>query len=1092
MSRHFASPLLKKQALDALLETMADGLDGHDNYDELGGHGLPNGGDGDGRKPYLPENKGTEFGHALDVVIPSKDLAQAPDPTDATFFKESDPASPEFEMSASGVRRITAKGTSPEWEAIQAVLINLGYKWFGRVSDGTEMWGKAGQAIVYNPATQTWIHRVGSKVDLEGTLDDLEQKITAYDQPAPKTSAFKACVACECGDCLRHKFANEPWCGGCDKLKKNCTCEGCTCPENKKAGDLVSYGFGQPLGGTDNPTGGNDDEDADEDQNAGLGGMDMTGALDAMPLTAALGKIAAIRSVAWYAKSARPTEQKIQLLQKQLNLTPEQIELCIAADPSPQQKDFVATIAKWFAKKLIQLPADTANLKQQLEQFQALKKSPKFTGNKDIQQYNPTSLKETVEQNQEAVSKKEQERQNVTKGASIIVQDGNLTIYRVTDSKALMQLSGGTSWCTAHSNHAGFYLKKGPSYVFFKDGSAFAQLHPSSNQLMNRADICMVEEIEDSGDNGKTVARFVSDPTALRGLQLLAQKAPDVATWVKENATDPETLVEILGKKTQEEAEAGTERRDMAVQHAIVKGQPLDPGDEAYLPKRVPLALLMRYGLKFHAGAPWKPLEKAVLDGKEGNELTDYALEFIKGRWPAGEVKLLKRAFGAQKGEQWTQKAAMMRLLDYAVRVVKGRWPELEAKFHLAAPTTTNGWGSVQYAMHVLKQAWRDVPGLEQLNGKIWEEELIKASPRDLNEYAKTFFPMDMWTEFQDKYEAELGLSPDDFKPDHDLYIVRRWSNLRDCIRSIGAGQADNAMDYALEGADEPENVDIPADWEMIEQVVSKLSYKAMKRIGESLQSEQPTMISRWQEKHNIQQVDFTDQQQLESILTEMARYAPEVSVMKNLREAFRKNSETNYKEQMVSDLSYEITEGMYERLSNSDNIYTELRYGPDFGSWNHDWRQGPVYEVLDRDGAVRCMSDEYIKDISDGQLELWLDEPDMSDRGNDNEDEAYELMDRWYTEGTPQQDNPDQMKLQFASALLKKKALVTMHQTPTMLPPRTDIRRHIDQQEQDAINADVREGLQEATPNTMKPRVNQINPNINPLGIAAAANKRV
>src|SRR5271166_6308237 len=743
MSRAYVSPLLTKKALDAMLDELAEvGLGGGSRQDLM-----------DQRKKSptrlpgeynAPEEKGTEFQTNNPIVIPAKDLHQAPDPANAEFFKEGDPEmqpvsvemndheffkeAPEFEMSASGVRRVFALGQyeSPEWEQIQTFVTSKGYRWLGRVSDGTELWGKGTERLTYSPITKTWQHKTNNVVDQEGTLTDLEQKIAA------KTSAFKACVACECGDCLRHKFANEPWCDGCDKLKKNCTCEGCQCPENKKAGDLVSYGFGQPLGGTDNPTGGNDDEDADEDQNAGLGGMDMTGALDAMPLTAALGKIAAIRSVAWYAKSARPTEQKIQLLQKQLNLTPEQIELCIAADPSPQQKDFVATIAKWFAKKLIQLPGDTANIKQQLEQFQALKKSPKFTGNKDIQQYNPESLKETVEQNQEAVSKKEQERQNVTKGASIIVQDGNLTIYRVTDSKALMQLSGGTSWCTAHSNHAGFYLKKGPSYVFFKDGSAFAQLHPSSNQLMNRADICMVEEIDDAGG---TVARFVSDPTAARGLKLLAHKAPDVATWVKENATDPETLVEILGKKTQEEAEAGTERRDMAVQHAIAKGQPLDPGDEAYLPKRVPLALLMRYGIKFHAGAPWKPLEKAVLDGKEGNELTDYALEFIKGRWPAGEVRLMQRAFGA-KGESWSKKASMMRLLDYAVRVVKGRWPELEAKFHQAAPTTTNGWGSAQYAMHVLKQAWRDVPGLEQLNGKIWEEELIKASPRDLNEYA--------------------------------------------------------------------------------------------------------------------------------------------------------------------------------------------------------------------------------------------------------------------------------------------------------------------------------------------------------------------
>src|SRR5271156_3452172 len=76
------SPLLKKRALDALLESMTT-----DDYDELGGH--QRGG------PELPEQKGTEFtstqpaGEA--VVIPAKDLAKAPDPANAEFFKESQP-----------------------------------------------------------------------------------------------------------------------------------------------------------------------------------------------------------------------------------------------------------------------------------------------------------------------------------------------------------------------------------------------------------------------------------------------------------------------------------------------------------------------------------------------------------------------------------------------------------------------------------------------------------------------------------------------------------------------------------------------------------------------------------------------------------------------------------------------------------------------------------------------------------------------------------------------------------------------------------------------------------------------------------------
>ena len=434
----------------------------------------------------------------------------------------------------------------------------------------------------------------------------------------------------------------------------------------KEAVTIMTYGMGQPIGGTES---GNPDPDDSEDvENAE---MNMTSSLEEE-----LSKIASTDDTGWWAKSARPTEQKIQLLQKQLGLTPEQIELCIQADPSPQQKDFVASLGKWLAKGLIKLPEDAAKLKQQLDLFDKLKKSPKFTGNKDIQTYTPETLFETVEANQEAVSKKEKTRQTVTKGSEIIVKDGNLTIYKVTEPGALMQLSGGTNWCTAHANHSTRYLKSGPSYVFFKDNSAFAQLHPSSDQLMNRQDVCMVQEI----DTGDTVAKFVDDPTALRGLQLLSAKEPNVAEWVKANATDQETLIKVLGIAMEKEKGKGTERRDMAAQYAITKGEPLDPQEEEMLPKRVPLKLLMRYGLKFHAGAPWEPLAKAILAGKDREgEITDYANEFLKARWPQGEKKLLQKAFKS-KDERYTQSQAMAQAIDYAIRAIKGRWPN--SKLH--------------------------------------------------------------------------------------------------------------------------------------------------------------------------------------------------------------------------------------------------------------------------------------------------------------------------------------------------------------------------------------------------------------------------
>ena len=67
MNRQPKSPLLRKKALDALLEEMTT-----DDYQSLGGHGNDR-----GNKPYAsPEDKGTEAYslHTEPVTIPPKDI----------------------------------------------------------------------------------------------------------------------------------------------------------------------------------------------------------------------------------------------------------------------------------------------------------------------------------------------------------------------------------------------------------------------------------------------------------------------------------------------------------------------------------------------------------------------------------------------------------------------------------------------------------------------------------------------------------------------------------------------------------------------------------------------------------------------------------------------------------------------------------------------------------------------------------------------------------------------------------------------------------------------------------------------------------
>src|SRR5271170_4529968 len=745
MMRRFLSSLLRpKKALDSLLDTMADGLD-HDNYDELGAHRRG--------EPWLPEGKGTEPESTQDagehVIIPAADLYQAPDPADAEFFKESEPVNPleemqeheffkeapEFEMTSKGIRRIGSptKDHSPEWDTIQGILLKKGYNWLGRVSDGTEMWGNATERLVYDPATRTWEHRVANKVDNSGSIEELDSKLSnpppapepepePEKQPeakpaAPKTSALKSCVACECGDCIEHdaqyktasrifyhvtQTAKVPkikqqgiiplqssnWVKGksderygegeiyaCDNLRDavrlgakmdwdfnhemgsgkisiiafeagnakwevdendpiqqmqnkghwmklvghvkptqitkvvpininmtRAVVQGQEPEFDKEAGPLVSYGMGQPLGGTDNDTSGTDDEDADEDQNTGLGGLTMSSveddeydpydyeaedeklaaAMDAEDdecdsrarfwahiadgedFEIASAKIAGTEEYGWFSKSARPTDQKIELLQKQFKLTPEQIEECIKADPSPNQSDFVGWLAKWWSKGNSHLPEDSERMKGQLDQFQKYKKSPQFTFNKDIQQYDPTKLFETLEQaGPNMLSKKEQKRDLVRQGAEVVVQSGDITIYRVTEPKAAVELGGGTNWCTASSaSTAASYLTDGPLYIFFDSGSAVAQLSCPSDMFTNRQDVCILESVtgtdSEYGSN-RSVKKFLADPAMAKSLQLLAAKQPDVAEWAKKSVADPEDVKKILGEASAAEIERNAE-----------------------------------------------------------------------------------------------------------------------------------------------------------------------------------------------------------------------------------------------------------------------------------------------------------------------------------------------------------------------------------------------------------------------------------------------------------------------------------------------------------------------------------------------------
>ena len=589
---------------------------------------------------------------------------------------------------------------------------------------------------------------------------------------------------------------------------------------------IISYGMGTPIGGTDNPAGGAEDEEALDEGEATL---DMTGSVedeydpydydaedariaalmdeedgvfegqarmwasevDGNDWDTAMEKIGSTDDSGWFAKSARPSDQKVELLQKQFKMVPEQIEECILTDPSPNQSDYVAWIAKHWMKGAFKLPEDRAKIHDQLEMFQKFKKSPQFTFPKDIQQYDPVKLFETLEAATSTGmgSKKEEKREKVRTGAAVVVKEGNVTIYKCTEGEALRELSGGTNWCTAIKDsrqhglsepYAEYYLKQGPSYVFFESGSAVAQLHPPSNQFMNRADVCMLESVSgESGRYGET-EKFLADPGLAKALGMLADKEPDVKEWVKKNVSDPEAIGKILGEMAQEEVEQNTkfdqelaeynkelaeyEEKMKKIQPKLEEFQKIyddyrtvyddwysrrrngeDVGERPQEPERPdeprkpwnPAGDRDRgYGYRTRYGEPHQ--------GKKFTQQIRHALAQGAPLSPEIEAQLigagvntallLKYAALFHPGQPWEPLAAMIldkvkakgkvdkESIDYASKFIKGRWPEIEPylleKLFLQTRNMENMRTALDYAVRAVRGRWPE-----------FEAKILKAKP---------------------------------------------------------------------------------------------------------------------------------------------------------------------------------------------------------------------------------------------------------------------------------------------------------------------------------------------------------------------------
>jgi hypothetical protein len=384
---------------------------------------------------------------------------------------------------------------------------------------------------------------------------------------------------------------------------------------------------------------------------------------------------------------ARPTDAKINLLKTQYGLNDEQVEQVIEADPT--EKDYVAWIANQIKKRLIRLPEDKGKIRSQLEQFTKLKRSPRFTGEKDIQKYTPATLYETVSQVEKEptqLSEKEQNRQIMEKGgpgAEIVYKGSDAVCYKITTPEMAVLLGSNTNWCT-NSGMADNYLKTGPLWIFYVAGKPYMQAHIPTRSLMNPQDDSLL--IEDSSWSTEVEDAIVildqkipqgqeswavDIAAALSGVEEgeprnLVSKVPDLAKEFLGSATEEyRDLLDTIGEGDhldRHQMQMAMDKPMFGFLYMAKTGHVL-PGFLESLLKADRVGSLLSYAELLGHRIP--EVENKLLTGgvDAASLLNGYARDVIHGRWPEAEKFIAQKPFTA---------------FDYATKIMKARWPEGE------------------------------------------------------------------------------------------------------------------------------------------------------------------------------------------------------------------------------------------------------------------------------------------------------------------------------------------------------------------------------------------------------------------------------
>lgn len=209
------------------------------------------------------------------------------------------------------------------------------------------------------------------------------------------------------------------------------------------------------------------------------------------------------------------------VLRQRYGVSDEQLELAKAVDRGPYLEWVVKQMVGVKPKRpdlsyeeantktpTVKLPEDTEKLKTLLTTFTKLKRSPKFTGSKDINAYLPKDLfqlHDAAQAPEGQVQLSQREQRTIRRDEAVIwagnVEGHAIEVLQPKTVEAVMEIGGGpgvtlegrptnsTSWCTTQEEHASRYVNQGPIYIFKQDGRNLAQFHPYSQQFMDVEDV---------------------------------------------------------------------------------------------------------------------------------------------------------------------------------------------------------------------------------------------------------------------------------------------------------------------------------------------------------------------------------------------------------------------------------------------------------------------------------------------------------------------------------------------------------------------------------------------------------------------------